>query len=499
VVLHLVDCSLLAPPSTGADGQARYLMLETLRAYGLDRLTEAAEQDNAAAALAKHALQVTEQASADMRTSAGELAAARWLDAEDSTTHQTLTWALDNDPPTALRLATGLAPWWQLRGRLEAKYALLRAAAEPAAPGSGVWCAAQIWLGQAAKGFDFEASLAHYTAVRDVLAARGPSLVLADCLAGRAGTLVNLGRFIEGSAEARRALALAREIGYPAGQARALVNLSYAAYHTGDAEEAVTWARQAQQIDPAVIPGWAARLCTYILADVLTTAGEVAAAQRSCADGLALARQSGDVEQQANFVMLLADLELRAGCIPKAQAHLREALEIATRTVLDWSAMADHLDCCGHLCAATGRWAEALTLWAALAAHRHETFPDQPQDALRRQESLRKAGRALGPAQTQAAEERGAAMTPETAVEFAVMLTAPDPQAPQPRPGFVQLSARERELVTLVAQGHTDAQIADQLYISVSTVRSHLERIRDKTSCRRRADLTRLALQAGLV
>jgi DNA-binding CsgD family transcriptional regulator len=51
----------------------------------------------------------------------------------------------------------------------------------------------------------------------------------------------------------------------------------------------------------------------------------------------------------------------------------------------------------------------------------------------------------------------------------------------------------------LVAQGNTDAQIAQQLYISVRTVRSHLDRIRDKASCRRRADLTRLALHAHLV
>jgi DNA-binding CsgD family transcriptional regulator len=77
------------------------------------------------------------------------------------------------------------------------------------------------------------------------------------------------------------------------------------------------------------------------------------------------------------------------------------------------------------------------------------------------------------------------------------MLTAPEPQTPPP--GLAQLSAREQELVTLVARGRTDAQIAAQLYISVSTVRSHLERIRDKSGCRRRADLTRLALQAGLV
>jgi DNA-binding CsgD family transcriptional regulator len=64
--------------------------------------------------------------------------------------------------------------------------------------------------------------------------------------------------------------------------------------------------------------------------------------------------------------------------------------------------------------------------------------------------------------------------------------------------GVGKLSARERELVTPVAQGRTNAQIAE-LHISIRTVSSHLDRIRDKTGCRRRADLTRLALSARLV
>ena len=38
-VLHLVDCSLLAPPQIGPDGHDRYLMLETLRACGSRLLT----------------------------------------------------------------------------------------------------------------------------------------------------------------------------------------------------------------------------------------------------------------------------------------------------------------------------------------------------------------------------------------------------------------------------------------------------------------------------
>ena len=195
----------------------------------------------------------------------------------------------------------------------------------------------------------------------------------------------------------------------------------------------------------------------------------------------------------------MAELDLQAGRMPEAGAYLRESSELAVQTS-DRLRLIDCLDNCGHLCAATGRWADAVTIWAAYdACNRDAGLLDLPQDALRRQEPLRKAAQALGPARTRAAEERGAAMTLETAAEFAALLTAPDPLAPQAPAGLAQLSAREQELVTLVAQGRTDAQIAAQLYISVSTVRSHLDRIRDKSGCRRRADLTRLALQAGLV
>jgi DNA-binding CsgD family transcriptional regulator len=61
------------------------------------------------------------------------------------------------------------------------------------------------------------------------------------------------------------------------------------------------------------------------------------------------------------------------------------------------------------------------------------------------------------------------------------------------------LSAREREILALVASGATDEAIAAQLYISIATVRSHLGRIRDKTGCRRRPELTRLAIRLGLL
>jgi DNA-binding NarL/FixJ family response regulator len=152
------------------------------------------------------------------------------------------------------------------------------------------------------------------------------------------------------------------------------------------------------------------------------------------------------------------------------------------------------------MCARTQQWAGALTAWAAMAALWPAGNLQQPlPDIRRREEPQRKARQALGQDQADTAERRGATMGARAAAEFAWLLTAPRPQEAPADPGLPELSTRERELVTLVAQGGTDAQIAAQLYISVRTVRTHLDRIRDKTGCRRRADLTRLALTAGLV
>ncbi|MHB8293390.1 MAG: response regulator [Acidimicrobiales bacterium] len=61
------------------------------------------------------------------------------------------------------------------------------------------------------------------------------------------------------------------------------------------------------------------------------------------------------------------------------------------------------------------------------------------------------------------------------------------------------LTPREREVLRLLAEGETDHDIAEQLFISVSTVHSHLDRIREKTGQRRRAGLTRLAFEEGVM
>jgi DNA-binding NarL/FixJ family response regulator len=61
------------------------------------------------------------------------------------------------------------------------------------------------------------------------------------------------------------------------------------------------------------------------------------------------------------------------------------------------------------------------------------------------------------------------------------------------------LSDRERQVLGLLADGERDFDIAQELGISVRTVRSHLDRIREKTGRRRRPDLTRYAIEEGIL
>lgn len=61
------------------------------------------------------------------------------------------------------------------------------------------------------------------------------------------------------------------------------------------------------------------------------------------------------------------------------------------------------------------------------------------------------------------------------------------------------LSAREVEIVGLVAAGRANAQIADQLVISCETVKKHLSRISDKLGVRTRTGTAVAALRLGLI
>jgi DNA-binding NarL/FixJ family response regulator len=60
------------------------------------------------------------------------------------------------------------------------------------------------------------------------------------------------------------------------------------------------------------------------------------------------------------------------------------------------------------------------------------------------------------------------------------------------------LGPRELEVLRGVAQGKTDIEIGEELFISPRTVQNHLTRIREKTGLRRRSELTRWAVEHAI-
>jgi len=72
------------------------------------------------------------------------------------------------------------------------------------------------------------------------------------------------------------------------------------------------------------------------------------------------------------------------------------------------------------------------------------------------------------------------------------------PRRPAPHPGLRALTEREREVVTLVAEGLSNEQIAERLVISPATARTHVARAMSKLQAHDRAQLVLVAFQSGL-
>jgi DNA-binding NarL/FixJ family response regulator len=70
---------------------------------------------------------------------------------------------------------------------------------------------------------------------------------------------------------------------------------------------------------------------------------------------------------------------------------------------------------------------------------------------------------------------------------------------PGSRIGYDLLTNREREVLQLLAEGHSNQEVADELVISVKTVEAHRANIMEKLHAKNRTDLIRYALKRALV
>jgi predicted ATPase/DNA-binding SARP family transcriptional activator len=112
-IFGLVEKSFL---TVAEDDEPRYRMLETIRAYCAERLTEAGEEDQVRLASAGYFLRLAETGDPMLR-SAGQQTWMRRLTAEQDNMHAALRWAIDRrDVELALRFGQALSWFWLLRG-----------------------------------------------------------------------------------------------------------------------------------------------------------------------------------------------------------------------------------------------------------------------------------------------------------------------------------------------------------------------------------------------
>jgi DNA-binding NarL/FixJ family response regulator len=80
------------------------------------------------------------------------------------------------------------------------------------------------------------------------------------------------------------------------------------------------------------------------------------------------------------------------------------------------------------------------------------------------------------------------------------LLVAEDPRNPAPaHPQLDQLTTREREVLMLVATGLSNAEIAEKLFISPHTAKTHVNRVMTKLAAHDRAQLVILAYESGML
>ena len=92
-----------------------------------------------------------------------------------------------------------------------------------------------------------------------------------------------------------------------------------------------------------------------------------------------------------------------------------------------------------------------------------------------------------------------ALLAPSVTRRLIAAFTRPVPPAPAPVPGLGELTPRELEVLTLLAEGLSNAEIAARLYVGEATVKTHVARILTKLGVRDRVQAVIAAFRSGLV
>ncbi len=422
------------------DMEHRFAVLETVREFGLARLDAVGQSVAVRDAHAACFLQFAKDLDSELTGDSQNATLAR-LDADLANLRAAVAWLVESrKKATALELTTILANYWFFRGSYREGHALLKVAL--AMPGDvdreieahalTAACDLADWQGEYAQAIDYgNAAVAIW---RDM----GGKSGLASALRTLGLAWVPL--------DTRRAEAIGREI---ASLAEALADeeilldsyeiLAIAAYARGDFATAYAYETRCE---PAI-------------------------------------RQSGDPALLARFLADLGHIAILAGNHQQGGRYLAESVPLFH--ALGSAYWTGGCLLCVALALAQETPERAVTVFAAAEQLRKDGAPLRPYVQAIYDSVLAAARRTLGDSAYEAHWLAGQRMSEAEVIAFAeTSLAEADVAASRPPVPPFGLSPREEEVLKLVAAGYANGAIADQLFISVPTVKRHVSTIMGK-------------------
>jgi predicted ATPase/DNA-binding NarL/FixJ family response regulator len=226
--------------------------------------------------------------------------------------------------------------------------------------------------------------------------------------------------------------------------------------------------------------------------------GDLARAEAHYEDSLAQVRALNNPWQIAGVCMFLGKLASARANPQRACAYLQEGLA-GFRALDVKAAIARCLEGLGGVAVATNQFDAATRMIAAAAALRQQIgHPVDPEDQSEFELTLARIREKVDEASFQLAWSNGEAMGLDAAIAEALALTSSGVK-PEIAPKSGLISPRESDVLQLLAEGHSNREIADRLYISERTVENHVLHILTKLDVPSRAAAATYAIRSGLV
>jgi predicted ATPase/DNA-binding CsgD family transcriptional regulator len=473
----LADASLVVVErSQSAGDDVRFRMLETAREVALDLLDASGDTDDVRVRHARYFASFAESTAAALQ-GATQADAVRRLEGDEDNIGQALRWTISTRHPdavdSAMRIAGALGWYWFLHGY---------------PPDAREWFDALLSstedVGSGGDGVD-----EHGIALR------------AKALNAAGFRATDHAEYGAANAFHERALGIWRRLGNTPGLVASLHGVGDTALWQGDVGAARAAYDEGLSIARSQGTSEDVSLFAFHLAQLSWLAGELDAGERFGEEALRVGREAGSTTWPPYALFVLASLAHERREVPRAGALYREAIALAWEHH-DRLCVRMALPGLAGLATLEGDPVRALRLaGAASALEENAGIWAFPPIRDRHERWLAAAREAVDADTWTAALAAGRALPLDDAVAYALepATTVGEPAArAQDEPGD-PLSAREREVLQLIAQGRTNREIAQSLFVTEHTVKYHVTSLFNRLSVKSRAEAVARASALGLL